>query len=84
MGIFIVLDSPLYIKHINGLVSTIKNVDLRSPPMTQPTMNWTSQQRAARDAMSAVDPGPGITSRNELDDTAGRGMPLAMQPGRLP
>jgi hypothetical protein len=52
--------------------------------MTQQTIDWTSQQQAARDAMSTAGPGPGIISRNELDGMTGRDVLLAMQSGRLP
>jgi len=52
--------------------------------MTQQTIDWTSQQQAARDAMSTAGPGLGIISRNELDGMRGRDILLAMQSGRLP
>jgi hypothetical protein len=47
--------------------------------MTQKTIDWTSQQQAARDAMSTASLGPGITSRNELDGMTGRDV----RPGRM-
>jgi len=46
--------------------------------MTQQTIDGTLQQQTARDAMSTAGPGPGITSRNELDRMTGRDILLAM------